>query len=95
MKLNEQEIEALSLVAQQIRDCTGGEFGYIDEIRTEVFTKHQLAGYASQLSQKGLIIAEGTRGGGFGQVQLTPKGLKALNDEGLFVGENLFVTVEW
>ena len=52
--LNENEIKVLkSLVASS--SGNGHDFGWTDEYEECGFTKHQMAGYIGQLSQKGFI----------------------------------------
>ena len=52
--LNENELKVLkSLIASS--DGNGHDFGFTDEYEECGFTKHQMAGYISQLSQKDYI----------------------------------------
>jgi hypothetical protein len=53
--LNEFEIAVLNACVSEIMSCTGGEFGYSDDVEVEGLTKKQIGGYLSQLSQKKVI----------------------------------------
>lgn len=53
--LNKIEIAVLNACVDEIMSCTGGEFGYTDDLAIDGLTKNQLAGYLSQLIQKQLI----------------------------------------
>jgi hypothetical protein len=56
--LNETECAVLNACAMQIVYETSCEFGYADDVKIEGMTKHQIAGYVSQLCQKGYIDIE-------------------------------------
>jgi len=50
---NENEVKVLKSLANEMNDCTGGEFGYIQDADRGDFTKHEFAGYIGCLQQKG------------------------------------------
>jgi hypothetical protein len=56
--LNEGEYKVLLACAKNIDHNTGIEFGYADEVKVEGLSKHQIAGYISQLSQKRYITID-------------------------------------
>lgn len=79
--LNENEIKVLMSVVDSIRDCTGNEFGFTEDVKVEGLTKNQIKGYLSQLQQKKMIhIFDDS----FHQVMLTAIGEKEMNMEGQF-----------
>ena len=51
--LNENETKVLNLLIAETMDCTQGEFGYMEDVNRGGFSKHEFAGYISQLRQKG------------------------------------------
>jgi len=53
--LNANEEKVLLTVIKDIWNMTRGEFGYSDEITVPGLNSHQIAGYLSQLVQKGFI----------------------------------------
>ena len=55
VNLNETELKVLNACAQEVINCTNGEFGYTEDIKVEGLSKNQLKGYLSQLVQKSLI----------------------------------------
>jgi len=55
LNLNEQAV--LRATIEEVRKCTGGEFGYTEDIKVEGISKNSLKGYLSQLVQKGLITS--------------------------------------
>ena len=73
MKLNETEMKTLIAVGKAIQDCTGGEFGYGDEVTIDGVTGAAKAGYISQLVQKNLIERYE-----YGQLMLTTAGIACL-----------------
>lgn len=83
--LNDNESKVLQLIGQEILDSTGGEFGFVSDIKTCGFTKHQLAGYTSQLTQKGMIYVDEE----FGSVTLNQKGIKALTEQKAFTTQDI------
>lgn len=61
-KLNANELKVLTACKQQIIECTGNEFGYMEDVDRGEFTKPQFAGYVGQLVQKGMITPPDTDG---------------------------------
>jgi len=55
INLNENESKVLQSLINQVKECTGDEFGYIEDANRCGLTKHQFAGYISSLSQKGIF----------------------------------------
>ena len=49
---NSNEVKVLKSLANEMTDCTSGEFGYIQDAYRGEFTKHEFAGYIGILSQK-------------------------------------------
>lgn len=87
--INQTEFAVLVGVAQAIVDCTGGQFGYADEISGNVVAnanngttlkKEQMSGYVSQLVQKGLIIKDSE----FGALEMTELGQQEVKARGYF-----------
>lgn len=84
MQLNSNEIAVFKALAQQIQDCTGGQFGYADEAKLpEGVTRKQLSGYVSQLVQKGLFTVDDE----FAQVQVGENFFEAAKAYGVCVGQ--------
>lgn len=54
-QLNEIELKVLAALNKQAQDCAGGDFGYMPNVDRCGLTKHQFAGYISQLEQKGVF----------------------------------------
>jgi len=83
--LNKKELEVLNAIVESIKDCTGNEFTYGDDIagyilRIEEYSKKkQVAGYLSQLSQKGYIEIAGDEYKG--QITLTKKCLNVTEQD--------------
>lgn len=73
--LNTNEFNVLIGIGQSINDCTGGQFGYAEDIPiVKSVSKPQLSGYISQLVQKGYIVKDNE----FGSLQLTEIGAEML-----------------
>lgn len=53
--LNDNEKKVLQLCINEVVECTGNEFGYMEDVKRGEFTKAQFAGYVSQLSQKNIF----------------------------------------
>jgi len=51
--LNENELAVLQSLVNQVVECTGNEFGYMEDVSRIGMSKHTFAGYVSQLVQKG------------------------------------------
>ena len=70
--LNANEIKILKAVTDNALDAAGGDFAFSDEIHAYVkedFSAHQVAGYLSALSTKGLICIDDT----YNQIELWGK----------------------
>jgi len=67
--LNEKEVIVLNACVEEVKGCTGTEFGYSDEVSVSGMNKKEVAGYLSQLSQKRFIVIEDE----FKQMHLTSK----------------------
>jgi hypothetical protein len=52
LNLNENETKVLKALAAQMQDCTGGEFGYINDTDRCGLSKHEFAGYIGSLTKK-------------------------------------------
>lgn len=81
--LNQNETKVLNAVHQNTMDCTGGEFGWTNEIEHEDFSQRQIAGYLSSLQKKGMIIiwdnaSDSGSDVNENQVELTEAGLAAI-----------------
>lgn len=85
MKLNETETAVFKAICDAIQQETGGQFGWSDDIKRHLYvemTKGQMAGYCSQLEQKGLYGT--TREDGFTMIFLNAKGIeyaRSIGDE--------------
>ncbi len=55
LNLNENETKVLKSLIEQMNDCTGGEFGYINDADRCGLTPHEFAGYVGSLTKKGLF----------------------------------------
>ena len=75
IELNDNELKVLNAVFDNIQDETGGQFGWSDGIEVDGLSKHQVAGYISQLSQKDLILLHNDDSK-YTQTQATEKGVK-------------------
>ena len=88
--INENETKVLVAIAQEIQNCTAGEFGYVSDIgEIEGIEKRQISGYTSQLVQKDLISIDEE----FGSAQMLEAGVKAVRAAGYFEG-NQFAIVD-
>lgn len=59
VKLNENEKAVFAALAQEIQNCTAGEFGFASDMKLpEGITKKQVSGYVSQLCQKELFSVD-------------------------------------
>ena len=77
--LNETEVKVLKAAAEQIIECTNGDFGYLSDCSpVNGLSVNQMKGYFGQLAKKDLIYVDEQ----FDQVQLTHAGLDALNETG-------------
>lgn len=85
MNLNETETAVFKSICTTIQDETGGQFGFADEIKRHLpfkLTNSQLAGYCSQLEQKGLYCT--MREDGYTMIFLTTAGIeyaRSIGDE--------------
>ena len=52
---NENEIKVIELLREEVKNCTGDEFGYMSDCSRGEFTKHQFAGYISSLKSKNVF----------------------------------------
>ena len=76
MNLNTNETAVFKAICDAIHQETGGQFGWADAIKrhlTVEMTKGQLAGYCSQLEQKGLY--DTMREDGFTMIFLNAPGI--------------------
>lgn len=77
--LNDNETTVLKAVADQIMECTSGQFGFLSDCQiVGGLSRNQMKGYFSQLVQKGFIYVDDS----FDQVKLTDAGLGELKEAG-------------
>ena len=55
VELNENEKKVLDAVVENIREETGGQFGWSTDVTVPGMTNRQVAGYLGQLVQKDMI----------------------------------------
>ena len=68
VELNKNEVAVFTAVAQEIINCTNGQFGYSEDVMLpEGINRAQFSGYMSQLVQKGLFTVDDE----YGQVQVS------------------------
>lgn len=84
---NNNEQKVLKALYNNMLDCTGGDFGYMDEVDRTGFTKHQFAGYISALKEKKVFDFLDTEG--FKTNGMMVYGQFALNDEAKKLAETL------
>lgn len=53
--LNPNELKVLKSLIQQVKHCTGDEFGYMEDVERGEFSKHEFAGYISSLKAKNIF----------------------------------------
>ena len=96
MNLNSTEKMVLIGVAQEIVNCTSGQFGFSSDMKIDGITKNQKSGYISQLVTKGLVWVDSEST----QMMLTREGITALKgtkfsgQEFEVIGEFTFIAVE-
>lgn len=61
LNLNQTEWNVLQACRDQVEAETGNEFGYADAVKVATLSKYQLAGYISQLVQKGFLYVHETK----------------------------------
>jgi len=52
MNFNENEIKVIKSLVNEMKICTGGEFGYLPDADRCGMSKHQFSGYISDLVKK-------------------------------------------
>lgn len=82
--LNDTEIYVFSAIRQAIKNETGNQFGWSDEIARYApsMGSRELAGYCSQLRQKGLYATQ--KIGAYTMISLTKEGKELAREFGDF-----------
>jgi hypothetical protein len=72
--LNEMQTKVFIAIADDILSCTGGEFGFIDEVDIDAIgiTRRQFSGYCGSIAKKGDFYS--TCDDEYHQTQLTEAG---------------------
>lgn len=78
--LNETELLVLNAALAVIQDETGGQFGFTSDVLVPHMTRRTVAGYLSQLSQKGMLRVHADDG----TVQATRLGVETAGNEEWF-----------
>lgn len=52
LNLNKNELTVLKALINEVKGCTGNEFGYMEDVNRGKFSNHEFAGYISALSNK-------------------------------------------
>lgn len=53
--LNEMEAKVLQAMRAQADDCSGGDFGIMEELHVPRLSRNALGGYVTVLQEKGLV----------------------------------------